>query len=220
LTIPWVTKYIFWEGHRQSMDPGVRRIVNWWGTLVLGLGLVTVGVGGYLWVVEELEWYRTDVSGASEVQGKALGEYVRVDGTVALNASRDVIITQEEVEKAVWTVHEYEYHVDWVWVEDDDGGVVLVLFDHVRLTKPGRHGGDYHKGDRVCIGGTVATESGVGIKRVRADLTAKHPVDSNARYVAFFYAFAFVGMMLVLVFVLARFLLNPRKTEAPDWRGT
>ena len=76
------------------------------------------------------------------------------------------------------------------------------------------------KGDRVCIGGTVATESGVPIKRIRADFTAKHPEDSNARYVDLFYASAFIGMMLILVFVLARFLLNPRKAEAPDWRGT
>lgn len=202
------------------MEPGVRRIVNWWGTFVLGLGLVTVGVAGYLWVVEELGWYRTDVSPANDIQSKDLGEYVRVDGVVALNASEDIIITQEEVERGVWTTLEYEYHVDWVWVEDEDGGVVLVLFDHVRLTKPGRHDGDYHKGDRVCIGGTVATEGGVPIKRVRADFTAKHPEDSNARYVDLFYASAFVGMMLILVFVLARFLLNPRKTEAPDWRGT
>jgi hypothetical protein len=202
------------------MEPGVRRIVNWWGTFVLGLGLVTIGVAGYLWVVEELEWYRTDVSPASDIQSMDLGDYVRVDGVVALNASEDVIITQEEGSSAIQKTHEYEYHVDWVWVEDEDGGVVLVLFDHVRVTRPGRHGGDWHKGDRVCIGGTVATESGVPIKRVRADFTAKHPEDSNARFVGFFYASAFIGMMLILVFVLARFLLNPRKSEAPDWRGT
>jgi hypothetical protein len=202
------------------MEPGVRRIVQWWGTLVLGLGLVTVGVGGYLWVVEELEWYRTDVSGAGDVQSMDPGDYVRVEGTVGLNASEDVIITQEEVQEPAWTTYDYEYHVDWVWVEDDEGGVVLVLFDHVRVTKPGRHGGDYHKGDRVCIGGTVATEPGVDVKRIRADFTAKYPEDSNARFVAIFYAAAFTGAMLILVFVLARFLLEPRKAEAPDWRGT
>lgn len=201
------------------MDPGVRRIANWWGTLVLGLGLVTLGVGGYLWVVEELNWYRTPVSDAADVQSAALGDYVRVEGMVALNTTRDVIISERVVEKAAWSVTEYDYHVDWVWVEDDEGEPVLVLFDHVSITKPGRHGGDYHKGDRVCIGGSVALE-GPGIKRVRADYVAKYPEDSNARYVEWFYGASFAGMMLVLVFALARFLLHPRKEEAPDWRGT
>ncbi len=202
------------------MDPGVYRIANWWGTFVLGLVLIFVGVAGYLWVVEDLNWYRTDVSDADEVRSMHLGDYARVEGTVALNTSEDVIITEFDVQKAVMTVQDYEYHVDWIWVEDDKGGVVLILFDHVRVTKEGRHGGDYHRGDRVCIGGTVTTEGGVEINRIRADFVAKHPEDTAARYVAAFYAAGFCGMMVILVFVLARIFLNPRKAETLDWRGT
>ncbi len=202
------------------MDPGVYRIANWWGTFVVGLVLLFVGVAGYLWVVEDLNWYRTDVSDADEVQSMRLGDYARVEGTVAMNTSKDVFITEFDVEKAIMTVQDYEYHVDWIWVEDDKGGVVLILFDHVSETKAGRHGGDYHRGDRVCIGGTVATEGGVEINRIRADFVAKHQEDTAARYVAGFYAAFFCGMMVILVFVLAQIFLNPRKDVTLDWRGT
>ncbi len=202
------------------MDPGVYRIANWWGIFVVGLVLMFIGVAGYLWVVEDLNWHSTDLSDADEVQSMDLGNYARVEGTVALNTSEDVIITEFDVEKAIMTVQDYAYHVDWIWVEDDDGGVVLILFDHVRVTKEGRHGGDYHRGDRVCIGGTIATEGGVEINRIRADFVAKHPGDTPARYVAAFYAASFSGMMVILVFVLARIFLNPRKVDERDWRGT
>ena len=47
------------------MDLGVRRIMLWWGTLVLALAFLTVGVFGYIIVLGELEWYNTPISAAS-----------------------------------------------------------------------------------------------------------------------------------------------------------
>lgn len=184
----------------------------------MGLVLAFAGVFAYIFVTDDLGWYRTELVGAREVWEGELGQYVRVEGRFAVNASKDVIIVQEEVEKAVWTSYEYNHTVPWVWMEDERGDPLLVLFGTVSDTKPGRHGGDYHRGDEVCIGGTVA-EDGSGVMRLRADVVAKYPEDTPARYAQGFVASAFAGMMLVLVFVLARIFLRPRQQEAPDWRG-
>jgi hypothetical protein len=201
------------------MDPGVRRVASWWGTLVLALALVFVGTFGYIWIGDDLEWLRTDVVDPRDVSSMKLGKYVRIEGTVAMNTTEDVIVVQHEVEKATTTAYEYEYTVAWAWIEDDNGNSVLVLFDHVTQTKPGRHDGNYHKGDTVCIGGSVA-EDGSGIKRVRAHMVAKHQNDTVAIYWQFFVGAIIIGLILVLLFGVTRLFLKPRKMEAPDWRGT
>ncbi len=200
------------------MDPGVSRYVSWWGTALVALGLVFVGTFGYLWISDDLAWYRTEVVDARDVASMEVGDYVRVEGAVALNASEDVIITQSTVTKAVWETEEYTYNVDWIWVTDDRGDPVLVLFDHVPHTKPGAHEGDYHRGDPICVGGYV-TDDGTGIMRVRAHFVAKHSNDTPAIFWAWFVASAFIGLLLLLVFVVVRVFLHPRKREAPDWRG-
>lgn len=200
------------------MDPGVSRYMAWWGTALVALGLVFVGTLGYLWITDELAWYRTDVVDARDVASMDVGDYVRVEGTVALNASRDVIVSRSTVTKAVWETDEYTYNVDWIWVTDDRGDAVLVLFDHVPTTKPGAHDGDYHVGDPICVGGYV-TDDGSGIMRVRAQFVAKHRNDTPAIFWAWFVAAAFIGLLLLLVFVVTRVFLNPRRQEAPDWRG-
>lgn len=200
------------------MDPGVRRVTNWWGTLVLGLALVFVGTFGYIWIVDDLAWYRTDIVDSRDVQSNDVGDYVRVEGMVALNTTEDIIIIQHQVEKATISTYEYEYTVAWVWVEDDRGDPVLVLFDRGSQTKPGRHDGDYHRGDQVCIGGHV-TDDGTGIMRVRSNFVAKHPNDTPAIFWQFFVAAIVIGLVLMAMFVVTRMFLNPRKKEAPDWRG-
>lgn len=200
------------------MDVGVSRLVTWWGTLVVGIILFTVGIFGYILVSGDLDWYRTDVMSGQVAMSHDMGDYVRIEGRTTLNATEDVLIVERDVEKAVWTDQEYDYNVDWVWVEDGKGGLVMVLFDHVSVTKPGRHDGDYHKGDRVCIGGTVALEG--GIKVLRADFVAKHRNDTDARFVGYYGAAMFGGMMIVLAFVLARMFLKPPRGEAADWRVT
>ena len=201
------------------MDAGVRRLANWWGTLVLALALLFVGISGYIWIIDDLAWYRTDVVDARDVQSMDLGDYVRVEGTVALNTSEDVIIVQREVEKATISMNEYEYTVRWVWVEDGRGDAVLVLFDHVGQTKPGRHDGDYHRGDMICVGGYVA-DDGSGIKRVRANFVAKHPNDTPAIFWSLFVGMIVAGIVLILLFVVTRIFLEQRRPDAPDWRGT
>ena len=200
------------------MDPGVHRYISWWGTALIALGLVFVGTFGYLWISDDLAWYRSDVVDARDVAPLKVGDYVRVEGTVALNASEDVIVTQVIVEKAVWETEEYEYNVDWVWVTDGRGDAVLVIFDFVPTTKPGAHDGDYHLGDPICVGGHV-TDDGSGIKRVRAAFVAKHPNDTPAIFWQYFVAAIIVGLVLLLLFVVTRMFLSPRKQEAPDWRG-
>jgi hypothetical protein len=201
------------------MDPGVRRIAGWWGTLVVGLALFFIGVVGYIVLTKDLAWYETDLSSTREVWGDDLGTYVKVEGRVALNTTRDIIIVQEEVDKALWTTYDYTYTVAWVWIDDDEGDPLLVLFGLVTETKPGRHAGDYHRGDMICIGGTVASD-GTGINRLTADFVAKYEEDTPARYAWLFVAGIFVGIVLILVFVLVRVFLKPRRRKAPDWRGT
>jgi hypothetical protein len=201
------------------MDLRVRRVAMWWGTLAAGLVLVAVGMFGYLIVSEELRWYETEVSEAKSALAGEMGDYVRIEGRIALNATKDVVVVEKEVTKAVWTVEEYEYTVSHVWVEGDDGGVVTVLFDHISVTKPGRHGGDYHKGDWVCIGGTIAIES-TGRKALRANFVAKHPEDTPARFADLYLIAAISGMFLILMFVITRYFLSPRLQKGPDWRGT
>jgi hypothetical protein len=201
------------------MDLGVRRVMLWWGTFVLALVLLAVGTFGYIIISGELEWYDTPVSDASDALDGDLGDYVRVEGRIALNASEDVVIRAVEVDKAIWTDTEYEYEVAYVYVEDASGDAVLVLFDHVSETKAGRHEGDYHKGDEVCVGGTVAVE-GEGLKALRADFVAKHPVDTPARWVMFYVSSILGGGLLATGFVLARLFLNPRKERDQDWRVT
>ncbi|UCC93649.1 MAG: hypothetical protein JSW25_03015 [Thermoplasmata archaeon] len=200
------------------MDPGVTRYFTWWGTALIALGLVFIGTFGYLWINDDLNWYRAEVVDNRDIQSMDVGDYVRVEGTVALNASEDLIITQVQVEKVVWEVDEYEYNVDWIWVTDDRGDPVLVIFDFVPVTKPGAHDGDYHVADPICVGGHV-TDDGSGIMRVRAAFVAKHSNDTPAIFWQFFVAAIVVGLVLLLLFVLTRMFLFPRKQEAPDWRG-
>jgi hypothetical protein len=200
------------------MDPGVSRYVSWWGTAMIALGLVFVGTFGYIWITDDLNWYRTEVVDNRDIATMTLGDYVRLEGTVALNASEDTFISQVQVEKAVWETDEYEYNVDWIWITDDRGDAVLVLFDHVPTTKPGAHDGDYHLGDPICVGGYV-TEDASGIMRVRAAFVAKHSNDTPAVYWQLFVAAIVVGLVLLLLFVVTRMFLSPRRHEAPDWRG-
>ena len=200
------------------MDPGVSRHMHWWGTAVLGLGLIFVGTFMYIMILEDLAWYRTDVVDNRDVRSMDIGDYVRVEGDVALNATEDVVISQRLVERTTWDYHEYDYQVAHVWVTDDRGDPILVLFDHVPHTKEGRHDGDYHRGDQVCIGGYV-TQDASGIKRVRAHFVAKHQNDTHAIFWEYYVAAIVVGFVLLLAFVVARVFLTPRKREAPDWRG-
>lgn len=201
------------------MDPGVSRYFTWWGAALIGLGLIFVGTFGYVLITEDLAWFRTEIVDNRDVPTHAVGDYVRVKGVVALNASEDVIITQRLVERTTWDYHEYDYNVDHVWVTDDRGDPILVLFDHVPVTKEGRHDGDYHRGDRVCVGGYV-TKDVVGIKRVRAAFVAKHENDTPAVFWDLLVAAIVVGFVLLLLFIVTRMFLSPRKQEAPDWRGT
>lgn len=201
------------------MRDEVGRLASWWATLVVGLALVTLGVFGYLLVLGDVNWYGTEVSSYRKALSQDQGEYVRIVGRIALNTSEDVVIEQVEVEKAVWTAYEYDYFEERIYLEDAKGNSVLVLFGHVYETKPGRHDGDYHRGDEVCVGGYV-TRDRVGIPAVRADFVAKHPEDTPARYASAFAGCALAGMMTVLAFALARLFLHPRRAEAPDWRGT
>lgn len=200
------------------MDPGVRRVTNWWGTFVLGLALVLIGTFGYIWIIDDLAWYHTDIVDAKDVSSMDVGDYVRIEGKVALNTSQDIIIIQHQVEKATIDTLEYEYTVTWAWIEDGKGDAVLVLFDRESQTKPGRHDGDYHRGDQVCIGGHVTVDLS-GIKRVRSNFVAKHPNDTPAIFWEFFVAAIIIGMVLMSMFVVTRMFLKPRKKEAPDWRG-
>jgi hypothetical protein len=200
------------------MDVELDRHLKWWALLLVAIGLVAVGAFGYILVSGELDWHGTEVLGAREAMAHDMGDYVRVEGTVALNASEDIVITERDVTKAVWTDQEYDYNVPHIWVEDPKGATVLVLFDHVTVTKPGRHDGDYHKGDEVCIGGTVAVE-GTGLKALRADFVAKHREDTPARLVGYYIAAMFGGMMIVLALALARLFLKPKAREGLDWRG-
>ncbi len=200
------------------MDPGVSRYLTWWGTAIIGLGLIFVGTFMYVMITEDVHWYRTDVVDNRDVRRHSIGDYVRVEGEVALNASEDVIITQRLVERVTWDYYEYDYQVDHVWVTDGRGDPILVLFDNVPHTKEGRHDGDYHRGDLVCIGGFV-TDDGSGIKRVRADFVAKHQNDTHAIFWEFYVAAIVVGFVLLLTFIVTRMFLFPRKKEAPDWRG-
>jgi hypothetical protein len=200
------------------MDPWVSRYLAWWGTALVALGLVFVGTFGYLWISDDLAWYRTEVVDARDISRMDVGDYVRVEGRVALNASHDVIITMEMVEKVVWETENYTYNVDWIWVTDDRGDAVLVLFDHVPTTKPGAHEGSYHVGDLICVGGYV-TDDGSGIMRVRAAFVAKHPNDTYAIFWPWFVAAVIAGLVLLLLFVVTRVFLNPRRHEAPEWRG-
>lgn len=200
------------------MDLKVHRFAVFWGTLVVGLTLVFVGVMGYIIVSGEIEWYRTPVSDPSEVVARDLGDYVRVEGRIGLNASEDIVIVEHEVKKAIWTTEEYEPTVAFFWLEADSGNTVLVLLDHVSETKPGSHGGDYHRGDNVCVGGTIADE-GVGHKVLRANFIAKHPIDTPARFVNYYVAAAFGGMFVVLTLIIQRLFLNPRQKEVRDWRA-
>jgi hypothetical protein len=201
------------------MDLGVRRIMLWWGTLVLALVLLAVGVFGFIIVSGELAWYNTPVSAARDALDGDMGDYVRVEGRIALNATTDVVIRAVEVEKAIWMDTEYEYDVAFFYVEDGRGDAVLVLFDHVSETKAGRHDGDYHKGDEVCIGGTVAVE-GTGLRALRADFVARHSVDTHARYVMWYVSSILGGGLLAIGFALTRLFLSPRKDRGRDWRVT
>jgi hypothetical protein len=201
------------------VEPDFQRLARWWGTLVIAILLFTVGVFGYIVVWGDMGWYRTDVMGAHAAMSQDMGEYVRVEGTVTLNATEDVVITEREVEKAIWTGLEYEYNVDYVWVEDGRGDPLLVIFDHVSVTKSGRHSGNYHKGDKVSIGGTVAVLD-TGEKALRADFVAKHRNDTPARFVGYFAAAMFAGLLLAIVHLIYRLFLRPRKEVELDWRGT
>jgi hypothetical protein len=147
-----------------------------------------------------------------------VGDYLRIEGKVALNTTEDVFIIQHRVEKATISTYEYEYMVSWIWVEDERGDAVLVLFDRESQTKPGRHDGDYHRGDQICIGGHV-TKDGSGIVRVRSAFVARHQNDTPAIFWEFFVAAIIIGLTLMAMFVVMRMFLNPRKREAPDWRG-
>jgi hypothetical protein len=193
--------------------------MSWWGTALVALGLVFVGTFGYVLLSSDIAWYRTEVTDNRDIASLAIGEYVRVEGEVALNASQDVIVTQVPVESATWEWHDYEYNVDHVWLTDGRGDPVLVLFDHVPTTKPGRHDGDYHRGDMVCVGGHV-TDDGTGIKRVRAEFVANHRNDTPAVLWQLLVAAILIGLVMLLAFVATRMFLRPRKREAPDWRGT
>ena len=84
------------------MDPGVHRYMSWWGTALVALGLVFVGTFGYVLLSSDIAWYRTEVIDNRDIASLAIGEYVRVEGDVALNASEDVIITQVPVESTTW----------------------------------------------------------------------------------------------------------------------
>jgi hypothetical protein len=201
------------------MEPDVHRLARWWGILVIGLLLFTAGVFGYIVIWGDIAWYRTDVMGAHVAMSQDMGDYVRVEGVVALNATEDVIIVEREVEKAIWTGLEYEYTVPYVWVEDGKGNPLLVIFDHVSTTKSGRHDGNYHKGDMVSIGGTVAVLD-TGEKALRADFVAKHRNDSTARFAGYFVAAMFAGLLLAAIHIIYRLFLRPRKEVGLDWRGT
>lgn len=186
---------------------------------MLALAFLTVGVFGYIIVLGELEWYNTPISAASDALDGDMGDYVRVEGRIALNASEDVVIRAVEVEKAVWTDIEYEYDVAYIYVEDSKGDTVVVLFDHVSETKAGRHDGNYHKGDEICIGGTVA-EEGTGLRALRADFVARHSMDTHARFVMWYVSSILGGGLLATGYLLTRLFLNPRKERGQDWRVT
>ena len=207
------------EGHRTAMDARVERLALWWATLVAGLALVCVGFFGYMLVSGSLQWYDTPVSSAGEAKAAPLSDYVRVEGTFSLNASEDVLVVQRTVQKGPWEVKEYNYTEPRVYLEDDTGASVLLLMEHVSTTRPGPHGGDYHKGDGVCVGG-YATVDPIGRRAVRVDYLGKSPQDASARFVGYFYAAMFGGALLVMLFVVERLFLHPRRKGGPGWRGT
>ena len=201
------------------MDPGVERLALWWATLVAGLALVTVGFFGYMIVSGSLEWYDTPVSSAEEAKAAPFAAYVRVQGALSLNASEDVLVVQRTVQKGPWEVKEYNYTEPRVYLEDGTGASVLLIMEHVSITRPGPHGGDYYKGDDVCVGG-YATVDPIGRHAIRVDYLGKSPVDAPARFVGTFYAAMFAGATLVVAFVVERLFLHPRRMVGPGWRGT
>ncbi|NIP35432.1 MAG: hypothetical protein GWN18_10775, partial [Thermoplasmata archaeon] len=72
------------------------------GTALIGLGLIFVGTFMYVMITEDVHWYRTEAVDNRDVRKHSIGDYVRVEGEVALNASEDVIITQRLVERVTW----------------------------------------------------------------------------------------------------------------------
>ena len=85
------------------MDPGVSRYLNWWGTALVGLGLVFVGTFGHVWMTEDIKWYRTDVVengdvGSYDVTATAPG--YSTDGPYTV----DITYTVEGTELSGWRV--------------------------------------------------------------------------------------------------------------------
>ena len=200
------------------MDPGVHRATVWWGTFATALALAAVGIFGYLIVSGGLEWYRTPLSDARDVAGMDVGEYVRVDGTIALNATEDVVARQVTVEKGPWTVEEREWAVPYFYLEDDHGDAVEVLCTQVQTTRPGPHDGAYHRGDGACVGGHVTLDA-AGRKALRADFVGKHPLDAGARFVGYYYAAMAASGVLFVLLLIGRLFLEPRRRPGRGWRS-
>lgn len=200
------------------MDPKVHRATVWWGTFAAALVLAAVGVFGYITASGGLEWYRTPLSDARDVAGMDVGDYVRVDGTIAPNATEDVVAREVEVEKGPWTVEEREWTVPFFYLEDERGDAVEVLCTQVSTTRPGPHGGDYHRGDGACAGGYVTLDS-AGRKALRADYIGKHPIDAAARFVGYYYAAMAASGLLFALLLIGRLFLEPRRRSGRGWRS-
>ncbi len=199
------------------MDPQVHRVTVWWGTFATALVLAAVGILGYLTASGGLDWYRTDLSDACDLGTMDVGDYVRVDGTIALNATEDVVAREVEVEKGPWTVEEREWEVPFFYLEDERGDAVEVLCTQVLTTRPGPHGGDYHRGDGACVGGYVTLDN-AGRKALRADYVGKHPLDAAARFIGYYYAAMVASGTLLFLFAIGRLFLEPRRKSGRGWR--
>ena len=165
------------------------------GALLCALGLLAYGL-----VAPEIPFYETPVTYVGELRADTMAKiYGRIDCTCTTAIDREE--SQVGTNGRTWNAT-YEPFT----VHDPSGSLVIDTTSITRMTR-GPTNGDWQKGDWVAIYGSVY-DQGTGSVLLQAQMVAKAPDDTPARYAFLTLVTATVGALAIAFAVTDRLVFG------------